>query len=291
MATWKSLLGGVYPRDLIQGLEKKHNEALRKMLLEPCNSHCAECGVRGTSWASVSLGVFLCEQCVDVHRALGTDISKTKACMGVAVWGPDEVERMQALGNAKAQDLFLAADNIPVLNSSASKEDRVNHCLKKYRLCLWKASNVQTMQSSCKTMEQDENRKTSVNDTVDALLEEFLHDFNTAGTCKRLSTCKLDCRNDPAKQEALDWIADCEKTRDSHVQTEQSIKTSNVANGCTTCHEIDIDAILGSLFSGDLSPDAERKEAACLPNPTPLPPPVRLSRQESDTLWENFGTW
>jgi len=132
MSMWRSKLGTQYSRDLIDKLDAEHHKVLKKLRAEPSNAHCAECGDLDTTWASVSLGVFLCVRCADVHRALGTHISKVKGCSGTYLWGPDEIERMQSIGNAKAEKLYGGAGGAPRPSKEATKEERIALCTKKY---------------------------------------------------------------------------------------------------------------------------------------------------------------
>lgn len=126
--TWTSKLGNTYPKEQIDSLDKQHHEALKQLRREPANRVCAECEERDTTWASVTLGVFLCVRCADVHRALGSHISKVKGCSGTYLWGPDEINRMRVMGNAMGSMHF--GDAKPPKN--ASKEERVLACMKKY---------------------------------------------------------------------------------------------------------------------------------------------------------------
>jgi hypothetical protein len=107
---WRSKLGNNYAHDVMQKNETK----LLKQLYQirdntPENRLCADCGMRGTVWASVNLGVFLCMTCGAHHRSLGTHISKPKGCTGTYWWGPDELEQMRSIGNVNARALYGAA--------------------------------------------------------------------------------------------------------------------------------------------------------------------------------------
>merc|ERR1712032_181148 len=93
------------------------------------NHICADCGTQDTSWASVTHGTFLCITCSDVHRSVGTHITKIKGCTGTYLWGPDEVERMQTIGNAVAEELY----GTEKISPTASKQEKQKYVEKKYR--------------------------------------------------------------------------------------------------------------------------------------------------------------
>jgi hypothetical protein len=141
MATWTSKLGGKFPRELIEKLDAEHHRELQRLRKLPKNACCAECGEGNTTWASVNLGVFLCTRCSDVHRALGTHISKVKGCSGTYLWGPDEMARMREWGNALAAAHYSAA-GAPMPEASASKEERVELCRRKYEELRWAAKDA-----------------------------------------------------------------------------------------------------------------------------------------------------
>lgn len=104
--TTKSKLGQSWPTSLIQRDDKKSHATLKKLRDLPGNKECAECRASPTTWASVSLGVFVCMDCAQVHRSLGVHISKVKSCMGTYLWCPDELERMKEVGNTRAWALY-----------------------------------------------------------------------------------------------------------------------------------------------------------------------------------------
>merc|ERR1712007_301492 len=93
------------------------------------NNICADCGTQDTSWASVTHGTFLCITCSDVHRSVGTHITKIKGCTGTYLWGPDEIERMQTIGNAVAEELYGTDKICPAL----SKQEKQRYVENKYR--------------------------------------------------------------------------------------------------------------------------------------------------------------
>lgn len=146
MAMWRSKLGNQYPKAEIDKLDKNHHATLKELRKLPENSTCAECGSSDTSWASVNLGVFVCMQCADVHRHLGTHISKMKGCSGTYLWGPDEIEQMQVVGNQRALGAFCACNTtrIPKMSPKSSKEELVDFCRKKYSDLLWASDEMKS---------------------------------------------------------------------------------------------------------------------------------------------------
>jgi stromal membrane-associated protein len=131
---WTSKLGAKFPRGDIERLDSQHHQELKRLRSLPANYLCAECQEPGTCWASVSLGVFVCVRCSDVHRAMGTHISKVKGCTGTYLWGPDEIAQMRELGNGEAVRLYGSA---PVPAADASKDERLRLCRQKYEERRW----------------------------------------------------------------------------------------------------------------------------------------------------------
>ena len=95
--TTRSKLGGQYPTARIQAADKQSHATLKRLRGLAGNRECAECRASPTTWASVSLGVFVCMDCAQVHRNLGTHISKVPA------------HRVPgAVGGEEASDLLLS---------------------------------------------------------------------------------------------------------------------------------------------------------------------------------------
>mmetsp|Transcript_93282 Transcript_93282/g.241120 ORF Transcript_93282/g.241120 Transcript_93282/m.241120 type:complete len:287 (-) Transcript_93282:391-1251(-) len=125
---WTSKLGNKYSKELIDKLDTEYHHRLQLLRRCPHNAHCFDCGEGETSHASVNIGVFLCERCADIHRAMGTHISKVKGCMGTYLWGPDEVARMEQVGNRVAEAQY--GDVKP--DKCATREERLARCQRKY---------------------------------------------------------------------------------------------------------------------------------------------------------------
>jgi len=79
----------------------EYRAILEKLLKEPENKKCADCGSAAPRWASATLGVFLCIKCSGIHRSMGTHISFVRS-ISLDKWKPEEIALMQATGNGQA---------------------------------------------------------------------------------------------------------------------------------------------------------------------------------------------
>lgn len=125
---WTSKLGNKYPMDVIQAKDASTQMELKRLRKTSGNLLCADCGSHDNSWASVTHGVFICIVCSDVHRSVGTHITKMKGCTGTYLWGPDEVEKMLSVGNRKAEEIY--GDN--KVSAAANKAEKQRFVEDKY---------------------------------------------------------------------------------------------------------------------------------------------------------------
>lgn len=70
---------------------EKHEKILNELVQQEENKYCADCGEKGTRWASWNIGVFLCIRCGGLHRRLGTHISRVKS-VNLDSWTSEQVE-------------------------------------------------------------------------------------------------------------------------------------------------------------------------------------------------------
>src|SRR3989338_3283683 len=89
---------------------KTQEIVLGKCLAEPGNDVCADCGARSPSWASVTLGVFLCIRCAGIHRQIGVHVTLVKS-VNLDTWKPEQIQKLQATGNLRAAQIYEA--NVP----------------------------------------------------------------------------------------------------------------------------------------------------------------------------------
>ena len=69
-----------------------------------------ECDSLKVEWASVNLGIFLCESCSGRHRALGTHVSQVRSLwLDSKVWTDDIISKFRfEAGNARAKAIYQA---------------------------------------------------------------------------------------------------------------------------------------------------------------------------------------
>jgi len=129
---WTSKLGNKYDLAWINRQEDSARRELKRLrsLKDRGNNLCADCGRPDNTWASVTHGVFLCITCSDVHRSVGTHLTKVKGCTGTYLWGPDELKKMQERGNSVADILYGSKKVAP----EASKDEKQQFVKEKYKV-------------------------------------------------------------------------------------------------------------------------------------------------------------
>ena len=88
-------------------LHQNNTPTLTLIKEEPDNRYCADCPIKGPTWASVNLGVWICMPCSGIHRSLGTHITQVRS-VDLDKWKPEWVEVMKTWGNAKANVVWEA---------------------------------------------------------------------------------------------------------------------------------------------------------------------------------------
>jgi hypothetical protein len=74
---------------------------------DPDNRFCADCPIKGPTWASVNIGVWICMPCSGIHRSLGVHITQVRS-VDLDKWKPEWVEVMKTWGNSKANAVWEA---------------------------------------------------------------------------------------------------------------------------------------------------------------------------------------
>ncbi|CAD5189205.1 unnamed protein product [Musa acuminata subsp. malaccensis] len=99
---------------------------LKELMLKSDNRICADCGAQDPKWASANIGVFICLKCSDIHRSLGTDISKVLS-VTLDEWSDADIESMiEVGGNSYANSIYEAflPKRFPKPKSNSSYEER-----------------------------------------------------------------------------------------------------------------------------------------------------------------------
>ena len=129
-----SKLGGQYIAEEINKLDTQHHKILQKLRK---GEKCADCKGQNPNWASVNLGIFLCVNCAQIHRGIGTHITKVKGCIGTYLWFPDEIENMKLIGNDKSNNIYLKNYNDTLPNENLGTDVLKQHIINKYDKKIW----------------------------------------------------------------------------------------------------------------------------------------------------------
>ncbi|KAL7926208.1 hypothetical protein ACQKWADRAFT_282053 [Trichoderma austrokoningii] len=104
--------------------QQARNEANLQELVHsvPGNDQCADCRARNPSWASWSLGIFLCMRCATIHRKLGTHISKVKS-LSMDSWSSEQVDHMRKVGNNASNKIYNPENREPSIPIDVDEAD------------------------------------------------------------------------------------------------------------------------------------------------------------------------
>ncbi|KAK3403331.1 hypothetical protein B0T20DRAFT_400685 [Sordaria brevicollis] len=102
--------------------QARNEKVLHELAQAPGNNVCADCSARNPSWASWSLGIFLCMRCATIHRKLGTHISKVKS-LSMDSWTNEQVENMKKVGNIASNKTYNPDNKKPPIPVDADEVD------------------------------------------------------------------------------------------------------------------------------------------------------------------------
>ncbi len=111
----------------------KNIHILEKLIKENVfNQKCADCNASFPRWASVNLGIYICQNCAGIHRGLGTHISFIKS-ISLDRWTEDMIEKMKKNGNEKINKMYEAYLKIQKPKPNSHIDEKKNFIEKKYR--------------------------------------------------------------------------------------------------------------------------------------------------------------
>ena len=103
-------------------------EALKK---QEANRKCFDCGVVGTTYASLNFGTFVCSQCAGILRGLNYKVKP----LGISIFTINEYEILQKNGNEKAKNIWMGLYD-PYKHEKPnpkSYNEVKNHLIRKYK--------------------------------------------------------------------------------------------------------------------------------------------------------------
>ena len=109
---------------------------LDKLLSQPGNAVCADCGSIEPRWVSMNIGSFMCIKCSGVHRSLGVHISKVFS-VKLDEWTNEQVDAFEELGGNMAVNSKYEAyipDSVSKPEPDASIEERGDFIRRKYEM-------------------------------------------------------------------------------------------------------------------------------------------------------------
>ncbi|XP_012453044.1 ADP-ribosylation factor GTPase-activating protein AGD12 [Gossypium raimondii] len=109
---------------------------LRNLVNKSDNRICADCGAPDPRWASSNIGVFICLKCCDVHRSLGTHISKVLS-VTLDEWSNEQIDAMSEVGGNSAANAIYEAyipEGFSKPGPDAGIEERKRFIRSKYEL-------------------------------------------------------------------------------------------------------------------------------------------------------------
>nr|XP_043898479.1 arf-GAP with Rho-GAP domain, ANK repeat and PH domain-containing protein 1 isoform X2 [Solea senegalensis] len=126
------------------------SQVAMRILENPCNKVCGDCGSANPEWASVNLLLVICQACAGQHRSLGSNVSKVRSLkMDNKVWTEPLIQLFVIYGNRLANQVWAAA--VPAaeqLLPESSDEERSKFIQDKYsRGCYRRVHSLTSTQS------------------------------------------------------------------------------------------------------------------------------------------------
>ena len=120
-----------YKEQIVSKAPKYNNvpPTIAQMLTDETNQKCADCSVPWPKWANVTFGVFLCDECYNLHKILSGSILKS---LTRARWSDAQVSQFMLKGNLKVNEELETENLPPKITCNSSYECRVDYIKEKY---------------------------------------------------------------------------------------------------------------------------------------------------------------
>ncbi|VAH85412.1 unnamed protein product [Triticum turgidum subsp. durum] len=108
-------------------------DRLDRLLSQPANKCCADCGAPDPKWVSLTFGAFICIKCSGAHRSLGVHISKVVS-VKLDEWTDEQVDFLtDSGGNGAVNSTYEAfLGNYTKPRQDCSSDDRNDFIRRKY---------------------------------------------------------------------------------------------------------------------------------------------------------------
>ena len=139
----------------VDHLDIDNGDFYERVMAVPGNGECADCSSQELlTWASVNLGVVLCNECVGAHRSLGVHISKPLS-LKMDLWDAAHQAHFLELGNRLVNATFEVHPDTPRHKPApgASIEEKQAFAKSKYKLGSFKADGDGVLAASAQHTE------------------------------------------------------------------------------------------------------------------------------------------
>jgi len=104
--------------------------SIAQMLTEQENQCCGDCSVDQVNWSNVSQGVFLCDECYNLHKILSASTLKN---LTRGKWTEDQIKILAKKGNKIVNaELACNVSNVEKITTQSPYETKVNYIKRKY---------------------------------------------------------------------------------------------------------------------------------------------------------------